>query len=89
VPATVVLYDRLFSEPQPDAAGRDFREVLNPKSKVTVQAWLEPALANAPAEQRFQFERHGYFIADRKDHRAGQPVFNRITTLKDSWAPGA
>jgi glutaminyl-tRNA synthetase len=88
VPATVVLYDRLFSEPQPDAGGRDFREVLNPKSKVPVQAWLEPSLAGVAAEQRYQFERHGYFITDRKDHRAEAPVFNRITTLKDSWQPG-
>jgi glutaminyl-tRNA synthetase len=88
VPATVVLYDRLFSEPQPDAGGRDFREVLNPKSKVPVQAWLEPSLAGVAAEQRYQCERHGYFITDRKDHRAEAPVFNRITTLKDSWQPG-
>jgi glutaminyl-tRNA synthetase len=85
VPATVVLYDRLFTEPQPDAGGRDFREVLNPKSKVPVQAWLEPALAAVPAEQHYQFERHGYFITDRKDHRPEQPVFNRVTALKDSW----
>ena len=87
LPATVVLYDRLFTEAQPEAGGRDFREVLNPKSKVTVQAWLEPSLAGVAAEQRFQFERHGYFITDRLDHQPGQPVFNRITTLKDSWAP--
>jgi glutaminyl-tRNA synthetase len=85
VPATVRLYDRLFSEPQPDAAGRDFREVLNPNSLVTVSAWLEPALAAAEAESRWQFERHGYFVADRGLHTAGAPVFNRITTLKDSW----
>jgi glutaminyl-tRNA synthetase len=89
VPATVVLYDRLFTEAQPDAGGRDFREVLNPKSKVTVQAWLEPALAGVPAEQHFQFERHGYFITDRKDHQPGHLVFNRTTTLKDSWAPAS
>jgi glutaminyl-tRNA synthetase len=88
VPATVVLYDRLFTEPQPDAGGRDFREVLNPASKVVTQAWLEPSLKGVAAEQRFQFERHGYFITDRKDHRAEAPVFNRITPLKDSWAPG-
>jgi len=85
LPATVVLYDRLFTEPQPDAGGRDFREVLNPGSKRVVTAYLEPALADTPAEQRFQFERHGYFIADRKDHTPGQPVFNRIASLKDSW----
>jgi glutaminyl-tRNA synthetase len=86
VPATVVLYDRLFTEPQPDAGGRDFREVLNPLSKQPVQAWLEPALATAQREQRFQFERHGYFVADRVEHAPGHPVFNRITTLRDSWA---
>jgi glutaminyl-tRNA synthetase len=86
VPATVLLYDRLYSEAQPEAGGRDHREVLNPKSKQVVQAWVEPALANTPAEQRLQFERHGYFIADRKDHQPAAPVFNRITTLRDSWA---
>ena len=86
VPATVVLYDRLFTEPQPDAGGRDFREVLNPLSKQPVQAWLEPTLATAHREQRFQFERHGYFVADRVEHAPGHPVFNRITTLRDSRA---
>ncbi len=85
VPATVNLYDRLFTEAQPDAGGRDFREVLNPASKRVVQAWLEPGLASAQREDRFQFERHGYFVADRVQHAAGAPVFNRITTLKDSW----
>ncbi len=85
VPATVNLYDRLFTEPQPDSGGRDFREVLNPRSKVVVQAWLEPSLGQAAPELRVQFERHGYFVADRVDHRAEAPVFNRITTLKDSW----
>jgi glutaminyl-tRNA synthetase len=88
VAAPVVLYDRLFTEPQPDADGRDFREVVNPKSKVVVQAWLEPSLANVAAESRFQFERHGYFVADRSAHQPGAPLFNRITTLKDSWAGG-
>jgi len=88
VAAPVVLYDRLFTEAQPDADGRDFREVVNPKSKVVVQAWLEPSLANVAPESRFQFERHGYFVADRGAHRAGAPLFNRITTLKDGWAPG-
>ncbi len=89
VPATVVLYDRLFTEAQPDAGGRDFRDVLNPKSRVEAKAFVEPALAALPhepvPEHRFQFERHGYFITDRVRHRADVPVFNRITTLKDSW----
>ena len=86
LPATVVLYDRLFTEPQPEAGGRDFREVLNPRSKVVVTAYLEPGLAGTPAGQRLQFERHGYFIADHKDHMVDKPVFNRITSLKDSWS---
>ena len=85
VPATVNLYDRLFNEAQPEAGGRDFREVLNPASKQVVQAWLEPGLASAQQENRFQFERHGYFVADRVLHAPGAMVFNRITTLKDSW----
>ncbi len=86
VPATVVLYDRLFTEPQPDAGGRDFREVLNPKSKQVVTGYVEPALAHAAREQRYQFERHGYFVADRVEHTPCQPVFNRITTLRDGWS---
>jgi glutaminyl-tRNA synthetase len=86
VPATINLYDRLFTEAQPEAGGRDFRSVLNPKSKQVVTAWTEPSLAHAVAEQHFQFERHGYFVADRKDHRPAHLVFNRTTTLKDSWA---
>jgi len=84
--ATVVLYDRLFTEAQPDAAQRDFREVLNPRSKAVVSAFLEPGLAQAAAEQHFQFERHGYFITDRVEHSAATPVFNRVTTLRDGWA---
>ncbi|RVU44468.1 glutamine--tRNA ligase/YqeY domain fusion protein [Rubrivivax rivuli] len=86
VPATLNLYDRLYSEPQPEAGGRDHLTVLNPKSKVVTQGWLEPSLAGAPREARYQFERHGYFISDRIDHSAEAPVFNRITTLRDSWA---
>jgi len=89
VAATVVLYDRLFTEAQPDADGRDFRDVLNPRSKHSAQGWVEPSLANVAPETRLQFERHGYFVADRVLHRHGAPVFNRITTLKDSWGAGA
>jgi len=86
VPATVVLYDRLFTEPQPDAGGRDFREVLNPHSKQVVTAWLEPALGDVAADRHFQFERHGYFVTDRVGHAPARPVFNRITPLRDSWS---
>ncbi|HMO45851.1 MAG TPA: glutamine--tRNA ligase/YqeY domain fusion protein [Rubrivivax sp.] len=84
--AEVRLYDRLFTEAQPDAAGRDFKSCLNPGSKQVVTGWLEPSLAGTNADQRFQFERHGYFVADRRDHAAAAPVFNRITALKDGWA---
>jgi glutaminyl-tRNA synthetase len=86
LPAEVRLYDRLFTEAQPDAAGRDFKACLNPDSKKVVQAWIEPSLAAANADDKFQFERHGYFVADRMDHAAAKPVFNRITGLKDGWA---
>ena len=80
------LYDRLFTEEQPDAGGRDFLSVLNPNSLNTVQAIVEPSLAAAQPEDRFQFERHGYFVADRREHQAGDKlVFNRIAGLKDSW----
>lgn len=84
-PAEVRLYDRLFREAQPDAGGRNFLEALNPDSKQVIRAWLEPGLAQAKAGTSFQFERHGYFVADRKDHADGRAVFNRTTTLKDSW----
>ncbi|MBL0086311.1 MAG: glutamine--tRNA ligase/YqeY domain fusion protein [Ideonella sp.] len=86
VAATLNLYDRLFTEAQPDAGGRDFREVLNPGSKQVLRGFVEPSLAALPADMRFQFERHGYFVTDRVDHRAESPVFNRITGLKDGWA---
>ncbi|MBP6269792.1 MAG: glutamine--tRNA ligase/YqeY domain fusion protein [Rhizobacter sp.] len=86
VAAEVRLYDRLFTEAQPDAGGRDFLTVLNPQSKKMVGAYLESSLATVQTDARFQFERHGYFVADRKDHTAERPVFNRTTTLKDTWA---
>jgi len=85
VAAEVRLYDRLFSVPQPDAGERDFLEEINPDSLSLARAWVEPSLAQAPAGESFQFERHGYFVADRKDHGAGKLVFNRTTGLKDSW----
>jgi len=86
LPVTLKLYDRLYTEAQPEAGGRDHLTVLNPNNLVVAQGWLEPSLAGTPREARFQFERHGYFIADRVEHLAGAPVFNRITTLRDSWA---
>ena len=82
----VRLYDRLFSEAQPESGGRDFLTVLNPNSKKNVTAYAEPSLLQASAEAHFQFERHGYFVADRVEHAAGNLVFNRTATLKDVWA---
>jgi len=84
--AEVRLFDRLFAEPMPDAGGRDCKQALNPRSRRVVRARLEPGLRDAHPEQRFQFERHGYFVADRHDSRPGQPVFNRSVSLKDSWS---
>jgi glutaminyl-tRNA synthetase len=86
IPAEVRLYQRLFTEPQPDAGGRDFLAALNPDSKRVVKAWIEPSLAAARPDDKFQFERHGYFVADLKDHAEGRPVFNRSVGLKDGWA---
>jgi len=77
--AEVRLYDRLFSVPQPEGV-----EHLNPGSKKLITAQLEPALREAKPEERFQFERHGYFVADRADASA----FNRTVTLRDSWGSG-
>ncbi len=85
VQAEVRLYDRLFTDPQPDAGGKDYLQLLNPDSLKVASAWVEPALAGAQPEDRFQFERFGYFVADRHDHGNGRLVFNRITGLKDSW----
>ncbi|MBS1196402.1 MAG: glutaminyl-tRNA synthetase [Proteobacteria bacterium] len=83
--AEVRLYDRLFKEAAPGSGGRDFLDDINPESKVVITAQLEPALKEAKPEERFQFERHGYFVADRVDSKPGAPVFNRAVTLKDSW----
>ena len=86
LPAEVRLYDRLFTEPQPDAGGRDYLDSLNPQSLRVVQAIVEPTLALAQPDDRFQFERHGYFVADRIDHAPDRPVFNLSVGLKDTWA---
>jgi glutaminyl-tRNA synthetase len=92
-PAEVHLYDRLFTcaEPGrkgPDGVERDFKLDLNPDSHtVLTEAWVEPSLAAAAPEARFQFERLGYYCADRRDHRPGERlVFNRTVPLRDLWA---
>ena len=87
--AEVRLYDRLFTDPRPDAnqPGIDWRDCLNPNSmRVIKGACLEPSLCEARAEERFQFERIGYFCVDNKDSAPGKPVFNRTVGLRDSWA---
>src|SRR5690606_4779728 len=83
--AEVRLYDRLFTDAHPDAGGKDFKQSLNPNSKEVITAYLEPGLSSAQPDEKFQFERHGYFVTDRVDSKAGKPVFNRAVTLKDSW----
>jgi glutaminyl-tRNA synthetase len=79
--AEVRLYDRLFRVPHPGAGDSDFLKDLNPDSRKAVAAQLEPALRDAKAEERFQFERHGYFVADRE----APSIFNRTVSLRDSW----
>ena len=85
IEAEVRLYDRLFTDAHPDAGGKDFKQALNADSKTVVTAYLESGAELAKPDEKFQFERHGYFVADRVDSTGGKPVFNRITTLKDSW----
>ena len=87
------MFDRLFAHPTPGARRegdapeleRNFLDDLNPNSLTEIQAAMEPSLKDAKPEDRFQFERHGYFVADLKDSSAAAPVFNRTVTLKDSW----
>ena len=67
----------------PGSSESDFRDAINPGSLRVVSGFVEPALGNAQVDDKFQFERHGYFVADRVDHAARRSVFNRITGLKD------
>lgn len=85
VQAEIRLYDRLFSDEYPDAGGKDFLQCLNPNNLRVLHAYIEPQAAIVDSEVRLQFERHGYFVADRVDHSSSGPVFNRITSLKDNW----
>jgi glutaminyl-tRNA synthetase len=87
--AEVRLYDRLFTQPRPDAvaSGNDYRGCLNPDSLLTLtDCIVEPVLAEAAPGECFQFEREGYFCADMKLSTPECPVFNRTVTLRDSWA---
>jgi glutaminyl-tRNA synthetase len=96
VQAQIRLYDRLFTVPDPDgngldsdAAGKSYVDYLNPDSRSIVTGYVEPAAAEAAPEQSLQFERVGYFVADRYDHAPSRPVFNRSVTLRDTWTKGA
>ncbi|HEY6625672.1 MAG TPA: glutamine--tRNA ligase/YqeY domain fusion protein [Ignavibacteriaceae bacterium] len=86
--AEVRLYDRLFSVEDPEGEeGKEFTEFLNPSSlEILNNCKLEPSLKNALAGEKFQFERTGYFCVDTKYSKENSPVFNRIVTLRDSWA---
>jgi glutaminyl-tRNA synthetase len=89
VQATVHLYDRLFNVPAPDRGDSEFMDHVNAESfSVIDNAWVEPSLVNAKPEQRFQFEREGYFVADRLEHSEAKPVFNKTIGLRDTWAKG-
>ena len=83
--AEVRLYDRLFTVPNPNAA-EDLSAVLNPQSLEVVAAKLEPSLGDLVEGEAVQFERLGYFCVDSEDSRPDAPVFNRVVTLRDSWA---
>jgi glutaminyl-tRNA synthetase len=87
VPVEVRLYDRLFQVPDPASAEGDFTALLNPNSLETLNpCYVEEGLRNAPPGSRYQFERLGYFCVDSRDSAPGKPVFNRIVSLRDSWA---
>ncbi len=88
VDAEVRLYDRLFTEAEPEKDGRDYKSVLNPHSLEVLTAKCEPSLKDAKPDLRYQFERLAYFTLD-KDTTPGKPVFNRTITLKDTWAKEA
>ena len=87
--AEVRLYDRLFTVPEPDGDGRDFRSSINARSLEVITAKCEPSLREARIDQLYQFERLAYFSLDAKDSQPGAPVFNRTITLKDAWTKEA
>jgi glutaminyl-tRNA synthetase len=86
--AEVRLYDRLFREPHPGTGSHTFLDDLNSKAKTVIRAYLEPSLKDAKVHERFQFERHGYFVPDSRASKPEALVFNRAVTLRDSWGTG-
>jgi len=84
--AKVRLYDRLFTDPTPDAhKDKDFMDFINPNSLEEITAYVEPSLASAKVGDRFQFQRIGYFVVDQ-DSSSDQLVFNKTTGLRDTWS---
>lgn len=83
--AQIRMYDRLFKAQYPGSGDQDFLDDINPDSIQTITAQLEASLQEVNAGDTFQFERHGYFVADRMDSVKGKPVFNRTVTLRDAW----
>lgn len=86
LPAEIRVYEPLFNVDFPDAESQDYHELINEDSLTVYQGVVEPGLANATVDQRFQFEREGYFCLDSKDSTAESLVFNRIVGLRDTWA---
>ena len=86
VPAQINLYENLFSVDFPDTDGRDYSELINPNSVLICRGFVEPSLIGATSEDRFQFEREGYFCIDSELSSPNSLVINRIVALKDSWA---
>lgn len=85
IAAEIRLYDRLFTDPHPDVGDKDFLQLINPNSMQVVQGWVEPGLVATP-DAHWQFERLGYFVADRELSTPEKPVLNRTATLKDNWS---
>ena len=85
-PAEIRLFEPLFTVDFPDASDQDYRDLLNADSRTILQGFVEASLADATVEQRFQFEREGYFCIDNKDSKPDHLVFNRVVGLRDSWA---
>ena len=84
LPAEIRVYGRLFEMEHPESSEADYRTLLNPNSKEILKGYVEPALAEAKKDEKFQFERNGYFVADRVDFTGEHPVFNLSVTLRDS-----
>ena len=81
---TIRLYDKLFNAEQPGSGDTNYLEQLNPNSCITIESELEKSLETVIPGEQFQFERHGYFVADIKDSKPNHPIFNRTATLKDT-----